>query len=158
MAKPKKLNSMRVLERAKVSYEVLVFPDTLHSAEGVADYLGIPRYLVYKTLVVERLGRGKPLLVIVPGDRELDLKKLAVSVGEKKLRMASHSDAERLTKLKVGGISPLALLNRGFDIYLDRPAVEQERIVISAGRRGVNLRVGVTDLIEITGCGVVSST
>jgi Cys-tRNA(Pro)/Cys-tRNA(Cys) deacylase len=149
---------MRVLDGARVEYEVLVFSESLHSADGVANYLGIPLQEVYKTLVVERPSRGKPILVMVAGDRELDLKKLAAALGEKKLRMARHADAERLTGLKVGGISALALLNRGFQICLDRPAIELERIVVSAGQRGVNLGLTPLDLLRVTGGRVVDAT
>jgi len=149
---------MRVLERARAEYQVFEFPDTIHSAVGVADYLGLPYQQVYKTLVVERVAGGKPLLVMVAAERELSLKKLAASLGEKKLKMARQSEAERLTGLKVGGISALALLNKGFQICLDRPAAELEWIVISAGQRGINLRVGVADLLRVTGGQVVDAT
>lgn len=159
MAKRKiKLNSMRVLERASAPYEALVFPSTIHSAEGVAEYLDLPLSEVFKTLVVERPAGGKLLLVMVAADRELDLKKLAAALGEKRLQMARHAEAERLTGLKVGGISPLALLNRSFQVYLDRPAMQLETIVISAGQRGVNLRVGLKDLLRVTGAHVVDAT
>jgi Cys-tRNA(Pro)/Cys-tRNA(Cys) deacylase len=157
-AKRIRLNSMRVLDGARVEYEVLAFPDSFHSADGVANYLGIPLQEVYKTLVVERPGRGKPILVMVAGDRELNLKKLAAALGEKRLRMARHGDAERLTGLKVGGISALALLNRGFQICLDRPVTDLERMVISAGQRGVNLRLAPSDLLRVTGGMVVDAT
>jgi Cys-tRNA(Pro)/Cys-tRNA(Cys) deacylase len=153
----KKLNSMRLLDKANVNYEVFEFPSSVHSADGVADHLQVPKSQVYKTLVVEPSG-GKPCLVMVAGDRELDLKKLAASLGEKKVSMASQADAERMTRLKVGGISALALLNRGFKIYLDRPALDLDAIIISAGRRGVNLQLPVQDLIDITNAGIVDGT
>lgn len=153
-----KLNSMRVLDGAKVDYEVLEFPESVHSAEGVADHLGIPLPEVYKTLVVERPSGGKPVLVMVAADREVDLKRLAGALGEKKLRMAHQADAERLTGLKVGGISALALLNRGFQICLDRPATELERMVVSAGQRGINLRLAPSDLLRVTAGRVVDAT
>ena len=153
-----KLNSMRVLERASAPYEVMVFPSTIRSAVGVAEHLNIRLLEVFKTLVVGRPAGGKPLLVMVAADRELDLRKLAAALGEKRLRMARHAEAERLTGLKVGGISPLALLNRGFQVCLDRPAVQLETIVISAGQRGVNLRVGVKDLLQVTGAHILDAT
>jgi Cys-tRNA(Pro)/Cys-tRNA(Cys) deacylase len=159
MAKRKiKLNSMRVLERSNTPFELLVFPETIHSAGGVAEHLGIPLSEVYKTLVVERPAGGKALLVMLAADRDLDLKKMAASLGEKKLRMAPHREAERLTGLKVGGISALALLNRGFQICLDRPATRLEQVVISAGRRGVNLRLAIADLLRVTAAQLVDAT
>ena len=66
---------------------------------------------VYKTLVALADG-GRRLLVMTPGDRELDLRLVARGVGAKSARMALQREAERLTGLKVGGISPLALLEQ----------------------------------------------
>jgi Cys-tRNA(Pro)/Cys-tRNA(Cys) deacylase len=160
MAKKKKkelkLNSMRVLEAQGVPYELFTYPPQRHSAVEVAELAGVPPAQVYKTLVVRR-EEGKPLLVMTPGDRELNLKQLAAAIGEKKLWMASQREAERLTGLKVGGISPLALLNRGFDIYADQAITQQDRVYVSAGQRGVNLRVAVGDLLEVTGAHLVEA-
>lgn len=154
----KKLNAMRLLDRAGVVYEVLSFPASVHSAAGVAEEVGLPAGVVFKTLVVERPAGGKPLLVMVPGDRELDLKLLATCLGEKKLQMAGHREAERLTGLQVGGISALALLNRGFEICLDRRALALGEVVISAGQRGTNLKLAVADLVRVTQARVVEAS
>lgn len=155
-SKPK-LNSMRVLEANDVPYEVFTYPPSHHSAVEVAELAGVPPAQVYKTLVVQREG-GKPLLVMIAGDRQLNLKRLAASLDEKKLHMAPQREAERLTGLQVGGISPLALLNRGFEILLDQAATEQSQIYISAGRRGVNLRLAIDDLLRVTGARLVEAT
>lgn len=142
-------NAMRLLDANRVAYEVFTFSAEIHSAVGVAEAVGLPPETVYKTLVVQR--RGKPLLVMVPGDQQIDLQALAASVGAFKLYMASQRDAEALTGLQVGGISALALLNRGFEICIDHAAQGLDHIVISAGERGVNLRLAVSDLVRVTG-------
>ncbi|MBC7250670.1 MAG: aminoacyl-tRNA deacylase [Anaerolineae bacterium] len=152
-----KTNAMRILDAHKVPYEVITFSPDIHSAEEVAQIAGVPPSEVYKTLVVRREG-GKPLLVMIAGDRTLDLKLLARAVGEKKLKMATHRQAEEWTGLQVGGISPLALLNRGFEVYIDRPATQLSHVYVSAGRRGINLRVPVQDLLKITGAKVIEVT
>ena len=152
-----KLNSMRILDQQKVDYTVREFPDTVHSADGVADHFGLPHEVVYKTLVA-MTAAGKPLLVMVAGSRELDLKKLAKAVGEKKIQMATKKEAERLTGLQTGGISALALLHKNFPVYLDQPALELGRILVSAGKRGVNLELPVADLIRITKAKVIETT
>jgi Cys-tRNA(Pro)/Cys-tRNA(Cys) deacylase len=152
-----KLNSMRLLEQQKVDYTAHEFPDTIHSADGVADYLGRPRDSVYKTLVVLPPA-GKPMLVMVAGNRELDLKKLARAVGAKKVQMAGHKEAEQLTGLLTGGISALALLHKNFSVYLDQPALQLERVLVSAGKRGVNLELSVQDLIRVTRATVIEAT
>jgi Cys-tRNA(Pro)/Cys-tRNA(Cys) deacylase len=148
-----KTNSMRLLDSRKVAYEVYEYSSEIHSAVEAAQAIGKPADCVYKTLVVMReVTRAKPLLVMVPGDRELDLRVLAKSTGDKKLRMATQKEAESLTGLLVGGIGALALLNRGFEIWLDRAAKSagRERICVNAGQRGVMLELRVDDLARLT--------
>jgi Cys-tRNA(Pro)/Cys-tRNA(Cys) deacylase len=113
---------------------------------------------VYKTLVVLRASRGHPMLIVIPGNQELDLKQTAKEVNEKNIQMAPQREAERLTGLLVGGISPLALLNRGFDVFIDQSALKLEEIYISGGKRGVNLKVKVTDIIKVTGAKPIEAT
>jgi len=150
-------NSMRLLEARGIPYQAYTFPADIHSAQGVAEVVGVPAHQVYKTLVVMP-PQGRPLLVLVPGDRELDLSRLARVLGMKKLRMATQREAEKATGLLVGGISPLALLGRGFRVCLDHSALEWEQVLVSAGRRGINLRLRVADLIAVTGAQVVEAT
>jgi Cys-tRNA(Pro)/Cys-tRNA(Cys) deacylase len=147
-----KTNAMRALDQRKVPYEVHEYSPEIHSAVEAAQAMGIPVERVYKTLVVMRdLGpRAKPLLVMSPGDRELDLRELARATGDKKLRMATQKEAESLTGLLVGGIGALALLNRGFEIWIDPAARAHERICVNAGQRGVNLELRVEDLVRVT--------
>lgn len=98
------------------------------------------------------------MLVMIAGNQELDLKQVSRAVGEKKVRMASHKEAEDSTGLQVGGISPLALLNRPFEVFIDQPATELSHILVSAGKRGINLRVSVADLMHITQARVIEAT
>jgi len=148
MAALEKTNTMRLLDSLHVTYQVHTFSSEIHSANEVAITLGIPAERVYKTLVVLP-PKGKPILAIVPGNAELDLKKLAAVVGEKKLRMATKVEAESLTGLQVGGISALALLNKGFRIYIDQSCRNHPAILVSAGKRGVNLQLSPDDLLRV---------
>jgi Cys-tRNA(Pro)/Cys-tRNA(Cys) deacylase len=95
---------------------------------------------------------------MIPGDSELHLKQLAHALREKKLRMATHKEAEALTGLKVGGISVLALRHKHFQVYLDHAAERLEHILVSAGQRGVDVRLKVTDLVQATGAVFVEAT
>lgn len=151
-------NVTRLLDSRNIAYEVFEFPPEKHSAEATADLLGVPAEYVYKTLVVLREAKGKkPLLVMVPADGELNLKALAASLDEKKLKMATQREAESLTRLQVGGISALALLNKGFEICIDRAALALPDIHISAGQRGANLRLPVPDLLTLTNARLVDT-
>ncbi len=157
----KKTNAQRVLETHKVPYESRVYDESgeFHSADEAARLLGAPVESVYKTLVVLReQSHTKPLLVMVAANCEIDLRQLAKSVGEKKLRMATQREAEQLTGLQVGGISALALLNRGFEICIDRPALALEYIHLSGGTRGLDIKLRVPDLIDLTRAKVVDAT
>jgi Cys-tRNA(Pro)/Cys-tRNA(Cys) deacylase len=153
-----KTNAMRLLEQRKVAYTPLEYPVEGHvSAVEVAALLGAPPAMVYKTLVVLR-ERGRPLLVMIAGPRDLDPRRLARALGEKSVRLAPQREAERLTGLQVGGIGALALLNKPFDVLIDRPALALEEILVNGGRRGLNLRLRVDDLLRVTGARVVEAT
>jgi Cys-tRNA(Pro)/Cys-tRNA(Cys) deacylase len=119
--------------------------------------MGVPAAQVFKTLVVTRPPQ-KPMLVMIPADRQLDLKKLAKAVGEKKVKMAGHSEAELLTGLQVGGISALALTNKGFAVFLDKSAESFDQIYVSAGQRGLDIQLTVKDLVKITRARLVEVT
>jgi Cys-tRNA(Pro)/Cys-tRNA(Cys) deacylase len=144
-----KLNSMRLLDNNSIPYEILEYPDNIRDAGEVADAVGLPRDMVYKTLVVQNAQQKKPLLAMIASECQLDLKKMAKAAGAKKVRMASFNDAERMTGLKVGGISALALVQKQWDVYLDKRALQLEYIVISAGQRGLQIRLPVVSLVEL---------
>jgi len=80
---------------------------------------------------------------------------LAKAVGEKKVSPATQREAENLTKLQVGGISPLALINHGFEIVLHGSVRDLEYMHISGGERGINIRLLSRDLVELTQAKVV---
>lgn len=147
-----KNNVTRFLDSKKVAYQVYTYDYDagIHSAVEVATAIGLPPEQVFKTLVaLADEPRRKPLLVIVPGPETLDLRVLAKAVSAKKVKMATHDQAEALTGLQTGGISALALINKGFDVYLDDRAQRFERIAISAGQRGANILLPVKALIKL---------
>lgn len=150
--------AMRLLEGKKVIYEAIPYDASERDAEKIALQLAVPPEQVFKTLVVAapKDGRSssKPMLAIIPANRQLDLKKLAKFVGAKKLKMATHQEAEAMTGLQVGGISPLALIGKGFAIYLDERAETQPRIFVSAGERGTQIKLAPKDLRQLTGARV----
>jgi len=146
--------AMKFLEGQKIAYEAIEYPDHVRDAEQVAAQMGASPEQVYKTLVVlpPKNGRpgAKPMLVMIPSQKQLDLKKLAKLIGAKKLKMASHKEAEAMTGLQVGGISALVLINKGFAIFLDQSAREQSQIYVSAGQRGIQIKLAVSDLVKVT--------
>lgn len=143
-------NVTRFLDSQQISYTAFVLPVEKLSAVEAAQFLKVPEEIVFKTIVILREVKGKPILALVPGSKEVDLKALAKVVDEKKVKAASQREAEQLTGLLTGGISPLALINRGFQVVIDQSALEYEWIYISGGQRGLNIRLMSQDLIELT--------
>jgi Cys-tRNA(Pro)/Cys-tRNA(Cys) deacylase len=156
--KLEKTNAIRLLDAKRVAYEALSYDPEIHSAVGVAESLGVPPEQVYKTLVVlNEEPRSRPLLVMIAGPDELDPRLLARSIGAKATRMAPQREAERLTGLLVGGIGALALVNKPFEPCIERAALAFEWVLVNGGRRGLNLRVNVEDLIRLTNARVVDA-
>ena len=145
-------NVTRLLDSRKIPYTAFELPSEKLGALETAHLLDVEPATVYKTIVVtrEKLGGKKPLLAIIPGPNQVDLKALAAFLGEKKVYLPTEREAEALTGLQAGGISPLALLNKGFQVLLDASAREQAEIHISGGQRGLNIRLPVADLLQIT--------
>jgi Cys-tRNA(Pro)/Cys-tRNA(Cys) deacylase len=139
-------NATRLLDSHKIPYQAFELPPEKLGALEAAQILGVPPEQVYKTIVVTRESRGKPILALVPGSNEVDLKALAKVLDEKKVSLPTQREAERLTGLQAGGISPLALLNRGFQVIIDETARIYEQIYISGGQRGLNIRLPVEAL------------
>ena len=142
-------NVTRLLESKKIEFSAFETPDEKLGAIEVAHFLGVPLNVVFKTIVVVR-EKGKPVLAVIPGTAEVDLKALARELNEKKVSLPTEREAERLTGLQAGGISPLALINRGFTTILDSSANQYASIHISGGQRGLNIRLPVQSLVALT--------
>jgi Cys-tRNA(Pro)/Cys-tRNA(Cys) deacylase len=142
-------NVTRLLDSKKIPYQAFELPAEKRGALETAHLLGVDPELVYKTIVVTR-PKGKPVLAVIPGPNRVDLKLLAAALGEKKLSLPTEREAEELTGLQAGGISPLALLNKGFQVVLDSAAETRPEVHVSGGQRGLNLRLPVGALAELT--------
>lgn len=146
-------NVTRFLDSRKIPYTAYELPAEKIGALESARLIGVSPSIVYKTIVVVRDRTAKPILAVVPGDHAVNLKSLAAFVGEKKLKIPSLHEAELLTRLQAGGISPLALINKGFQVVISSEALLHEQIHISGGQRGLNIRLAVKALIELTRAG-----
>jgi len=148
--KPTVNNVTRFLDSRKVSYTAYETPMDKLGALEVAHLLGVEPASVFKTIVVTRDKPKKPLLVLIPGPSQVDLKLLAGALGEKKVHLPTEREAEQLTGLQAGGISPLALINKGFQVIIDSSAQTLSEIHVSGGQRGLNIRLPVKDLAKLT--------
>lgn len=142
-------NVTRFLDSRKVKYAAHELPAEKIGAVEAAQFLGVSAEQVFKTIVTAR-EKGKPVLVVIPGPRTVDLKLLASFLGEKKMRLPAEREAEGMTGLQAGGISPLALINKGFQVVVDSAAQSFDMIYISGGQRGLNIQIPVNDLVKLT--------
>ena len=141
-------NVTRFLDSRKVKYAAHELPAEKLGALEAAQIIGVPPEQVFKTIVVKR-EKGKPVLAVIPGPRVVDLKALASFLGEKKMHLPTEREAEQLTGLQAGGISPLALINKGFQVVIDSAVRSFDEIFVSGGQRGLNIRLGVNDLVAL---------
>jgi Cys-tRNA(Pro)/Cys-tRNA(Cys) deacylase len=143
-------NVTRLLKARKIPYQACELPGEKLGALEVAQYLKVAPELVYKTIVVTREKPRKPILAVIPGPNQVDLKSLAAFLGEKKVYLPTEREAELHTGLQAGGISPLALINQGFQVVLDASARTHTEIYISGGQRGLNILLPVEALVKLT--------
>jgi Cys-tRNA(Pro)/Cys-tRNA(Cys) deacylase len=143
-------NVTRLLDARKIPYTAFELPTEKLGALETARLLDVEPASVFKTIVVTREKPQKPLLAVIPGPNQVDLKALAAFLGEKKVYLPTEREAEALTGLQAGGISPLALLNKGFQVLLDSAAQGLAEIHVSGGQRGLNLRLRVDAFIRLT--------
>lgn len=113
-----------------------------------AEMLGVERERVHKTLIATIDG-SQLVVAVLPFQAELDLKALAAAVGGKKARLAHPTDAERATGYVIGGISPLGQRKR-LPTVIDSIALKHQTVYVSAGRRGLELELRPSDLVELT--------
>lgn len=143
-------NVTRFLDSRKVPYLAFETPAEKMGARETAEFLQVPLAQVFKTIVVTREKPKKLILAVIPGGNVVDLKPLAAFLGEKKVYLPTEREAEQLTGLQAGGISPLALINKGFQVVLDSSAQNYSAIHVSGGQRGLNIKLPVADLIRLT--------
>jgi Cys-tRNA(Pro)/Cys-tRNA(Cys) deacylase len=143
-------NVTRLLDSRKIAYTIFELPAEKLGAIETARRLEVPVTQVFKTIVILREKPGKGILAVIPGDSQANLKAIAGVVNEKKVRLPSQREAEQLTGLQSGGISPLALINKGFQVIIHQSANNYEAIHISGGQRGLNLRLPVKALADLT--------
>ena len=143
-------NVTRFLDARKVKYTAYELPAGKLGALEAALFLDLDPAIVFKTIVITRDKPKKPLLVVIPGPCAVDLKLLAAVLGEKKVYLPTEREAEQLTGLQAGGISPLALINKGFQVMIDSSAQDFGEVHVSGGQRGLNIKLPVSDLARLT--------
>ncbi len=143
----KKTNAARILDRLKIGYELIEYEvdESDLSAVHLADTARIPIGQVFKTLVLEGDKNGI-FVCIIPGGEEINLKKAATASSNKKVAMIKMKDLEPVTGYIRGGCSPLGM-KKNFPVYIDESAFNHSLIYISAGVRGMQIKLSPHDLM-----------
>lgn len=148
--KLEKTNAARLLDRAHIAYDLVPYEvdENNLAATHVAEQLGEPIEQVFKTLVLKG-DRNGFLVCVVPGNGEVDLKKAARASGNKSVAMIPMKELLPTTGYIRGGCTPIGMKKR-FPTFLHTTALDFDHIYISAGVRGLQLRLAPTDLISYT--------
>ena len=152
--KIEKTNAARLLDKARIPYKLIPyeFDENDLAAQHVADSLGQDIARVFKTLVLHGDRTGH-IVCVVPGNAEVDLKALAKASGNKKVEMIAMKDLLGVTGYIRGGCSPIGMKKR-FPTYIHESCLGHEYIYISAGVRGLQIRIAPADLIAFVGAEV----
>lgn len=149
MTQPK-TNAMRLLDKAKIPYQVHEYPHHDGEAvdgESVAALLGQDPAQVFKTLVTQGASRNFYVFVI-PVAKELDLKKAARSVGEKSVAMLHVADLLKTTGYVRGGCSPVGM-KKQFVTVFDESVLDQPTVMVSGGKIGTQIQLAPADLLGV---------
>ena len=151
MAKLKKTNVMRILDKQKIAYTTKAYEYSEDDLSGVhaAAALGMDPEQVFKTLVGQGNKTG-PVVFCIPSDKELDLKKAAACSGNKSVQLLHVKDLPGLTGYIRGGCSPIGM-KKQFPTYIDASAETYDAISISAGQRGQQVFLPAASIMEVTG-------
>ena len=147
MKKIKKTNAARILDKLGIDYEIKTYEvdeDDL-SAVHVAQVVGMDISKVFKTLVT-RGDKTGVIMAVIGGADELNLKALAKASGNKHVEMITLKELFPLTGYVRGGCSPLGA-KKNYPVFIDSRALEQEKISISAGQRGMQIIISPKDLV-----------
>ena len=151
MPKIEKTNAARLLDAAKIEYELIPYLYTEEdlSAQHVAAELGEDIETVFKTLVLKG-DRNGHFVCVIPGNMEVDLKLAAKISGNKSCEMVHVRELLPLTGYIRGGCSPIGM-KKAFPTFIHESALLYDHIYISAGVRGLQLRIAPQDLIGFIG-------
>lgn len=136
--------AIKFLKQRDIAFEVLTYAHDRKGAMFAAQALGVPLQRTIKTLVVIT-GEKQHALALVPGDRELDLKRMARACQTKRVDMAATATAERLTGYKVGGISPFGTAIP-LPSVMDSGLMAYDKVIINGGRRGTMLKISPMEI------------
>lgn len=145
-----KTNAMRILDASKIPYQIHMYENKDGKIDGVsvAAKIGKDIKMVYKTLVLKDSG-NEIFVFVIPVEAELDLKKAAKVVQAKKVEMIPVKEIQKFTGYIRGGCSPIGMKKK-YRTLIDQTATKLEHIIVSGGKIGLQVELGVSDLLVVT--------
>jgi len=144
---------IQFLKSKKILYQVIKYNHEAKGAEFAAQAVGFPLDQTVKTLVVA-LDDNAFALVLMPGDRQLSMKKIAAACGAKRAAMADTVTAQRLTGYLVGGISPFGT-QKHLPVVMEACLQGYDEVMINAGRRGIMVKISPKDIVAVMNAKIV---
>ncbi|MFT3945962.1 MAG: Cys-tRNA(Pro) deacylase [Agriterribacter sp.] len=144
-----KTNAARILDKLNISYELRAYEvdmDEHQSAVDVARAIGVAPEKIYKTLILQGQ-QDSYIVAVIPGNANLDLKKIAKVSGNKNCEMLPVKELQPVTGYIRGGCSPIGM-KKQFPTFVEELSALEDTIVISAGKRGLQIVISPVDLAK----------
>ena len=148
--------AIQYLKQKRVSFDTVAYAHAQKGAEYAAEATGYPLEMTVKTLVVE-LDERKYALALIPGDKQLSMKRLAKICRHKRAAMADTKTAERITGYLVGGISPFGTKQK-LPVVMEEGIMNYDKVLINAGQRGKMILIAPAEIQKTLACTVASLT
>ena len=148
--------AIQYLKQKQISFDTVAYVHAQKGAEYAAEATGYPLKMTVKTLVVE-LGDREYALVLMPGDKQLSMKRLARSCKCKRAAMADTKTAERITGYLIGGISPFGTRQK-LPVIMEEGILNKKKVLINAGQRGTMILIAPADIQNTLVCTIARLT
>ncbi|MGC9071464.1 MAG: aminoacyl-tRNA deacylase [Acidilobus sp.] len=135
------------IRRHNVDAKIVDFGESVETVDAASRVVGVQPSEIVKTLLL--VVDGRPLAVLLPGDKKLDYRKLSALTKASKIRMASPDEITELTSLMPGGLTPLSECIRGLRVVMDSTIESKERVWVGGGSPTALANVSVKDLIRV---------
>jgi Cys-tRNA(Pro)/Cys-tRNA(Cys) deacylase len=142
--------AIQYLIQKRVSFDTVAYAHAQKGAEYAAEATGYLLEMTVKTLVVE-LGDREYALALIPGDKQLSMKRLARICKRKRAAMADTKTAERITGYLVGGISPFGTRQK-LPVIMEEGILNYDKVLINAGQRGMMILIAPADIQNTLPC------
>ena len=137
-----------ILDRNRIKYKVKPHSRKVYTCQEAAAERGVKVNQIVKCMIVKDL-EDDFYIALLPGDKKLNLKKLAKILNQKKVKIASKKEVERITGYILGAVSPVGIKRKDIQFYFDRSIMDEDHIDISSGRADAGIELKSGDLLDL---------